>query len=283
MEVKASLGARERRGRGPERAMAPTRRPNPSRDAALALLALGWSVVPVAARGKRPIVPWTVYQSRPPQASEIDTWFAGPRLLNVGVVTGAISNLIVIDVDAQHDGPRSLARLERELGKLPDAVEATTGGGGRHLYFAHPGGTLHNHVGIAPGIDVRGDGGCIVAPPSLHRSGKRYAWTPGHAPRQMRPAPLPARWLRPLQPPASASGHPPAHWRELVRDGVAAGARNSTLASLAGHLLHRGVDAQVVLELLLSWNRMRCRPPLDDAEVAGVVDSIARLHRQQSG
>lgn len=56
------------------------------------------------------------------------------------------------------------------------------------------------------------------------------------------------------------------------------GERNATLASLTGHLLRHGVDPQVALELLLAWNRVRCRPPLDDGEVARVVDSITRLH-----
>jgi hypothetical protein len=67
-----------------------------------------------------------------------------------------------------------------------------------------------------------------------------------------------------------------------VGDGVDEGARNATLASLAGHLLWHGVDATVVLELLLSWNRARCRPPLPDDEVAGVVQSIARLHAREA-
>jgi len=69
-----------------------------------------------------------------------------------------------------------------------------------------------------------------------------------------------------------------ADWRALVHDGVAEGERNTTVASLTGHLLWHGVDAQVALELMLAWNRARCRPPLDDAEVAGVVLSIAKLH-----
>jgi hypothetical protein len=67
-----------------------------------------------------------------------------------------------------------------------------------------------------------------------------------------------------------------------VREGVDEGSRNNALASLAGHLLWRGVDPQVALELLLAWNRVRCRPPLADNEVAQVVDSITRLHEQKS-
>ena len=76
-------------------------------------------------------------------------------------------------------------------------------------------------------------------------------------------------------------GHPFAYWRNLVREGVNKGARNNTLASLAGHMLWHGLDPQAVLELLLCWNRVRCRPPLPDDEVVRVVESITRLHRRE--
>jgi hypothetical protein len=252
------------------------------RTAAFALLDRGWSVIPVEVRGKRPIVPWLEYQSRLATEKEIDAWFAGPRQPNLGVVTGALSNLVVLDVDARHGGSQSLALLELEHGTLPDTVEAQTGGGGRHLYFVHPGGVAHNRVGIAPGIDFRGDGGCIIAPPSVHPSGRRYQWVPRRSPQAMELAALPPWLLRFVRPSGSRAGHPLEHWRHLVREGVEEGSRNATLASLAGHLLRQGVDPQVALELLLAWNRIRCRPPLADNEVAQVVDSITRIHQQDS-
>ena len=73
-------------------------------------------------------------------------------------------------------------------------MESITGGGGRHVYFSHPGGVVHNRANIQPGIDLRGDGGCIVAPPSVHPSGKRYRWKKGHAPGDVKLARLPD-WL----------------------------------------------------------------------------------------
>jgi len=89
-------------------------------------------------------------------------------------------------------------------------------------------------------------------------------------------APLPRWILMPLRGPRVGRSLP--QWRQLLREGVPEGQRNSTIASLTGHLLWHGVDPEVALELMLSWNRMRCRPPLDDAEVAQVVASITRLH-----
>lgn len=250
--------------------------PLSAREAALGYLGRGWSVIPVEQRAKRPLVAWLEFENRCPSAGEIERWFARWPEANVAIVSGSVSGLVVIDVDAAHGGEVSLFRLESEHGALPATVEALTGGGGRHLYFAHPGGKVGNRVGLFPGVDLRGDGGCVVAPPSLHPSGRRYAWARGRSPDEAPLAPLPG-WLLPGGQ-AKRAAHPAEHWRRLVREGVAEGARNATLASLAGHLLRREVDPEVVMELLLAWNRARCRPPLEDAEVARVVESITRLH-----
>ena len=257
-----------------------TRRRDPCHAAALRYAARGWSVVPVERGGKRPIVPWLKLQRRRATGAEIEAWYAQRPEANVGIVTGAVSGLVVLDVDAQRGGPASLEAWACAYGPLPVTVEALTGGGGRHLYFRHPGEATTNRVGLAAGIDLRGDGGCVVAPPSLHASGRHYAWTKGRSPDEAHIAPLPD-WLRRLgHPQGGHPGHPLAYWQQLVHAGVDEGARNSTLASLAGHLLWHGVDAQVVLELLFAWNRVRCRPPLPDREVGSVVSSIVRLHER---
>ena len=250
--------------------------------AALAYAARGWSVIPVEPHGKRPLVPWLELQDRRASTEEIDGWFRRWPAANIGLVTGRVSALVVVDVDPRHDGEASLERSCEEHGPLPPTVEAETGGGGRHLYFAYPGTAVANRVGLLPGIDLRADGGCVVAPPSRHPSGRRYRWAPGRGPDEAPLAAMPD-WLLPATHGHGPRGHPPAHWRELVRADVAEGTRNSTLASLAGHLLWRGVDPQVALELLLAFNRARCRPPLPDDEVARVVASITRLHERGGG
>jgi hypothetical protein len=244
-------------------------------------LARGWSIIPIRPGDKRPLVRWEEFQHRRPSEDEARGWLRAWPEAGIGIVTGAISGLVVLDVDPRHGGDASLERLEREHGRLPVTLEARTGSGGRHLYFAHPGGLVRNKAALAAGIDLRGDGGYVVAPPSLHASGRRYAWVEDRAPASARPAPLPAWLLRQAVETPGRVGHPLAHWRRLTREGVPEGQRNSTLASLAGHLFWHGVDATVVLELLLCWNRERCRPPLADDEVAGVVESITRLHASE--
>lgn len=248
--------------------------------AALDYLRRGWSVIPVRPRDKRPLIPWQDYQRSPPGETELRDWFERWPDANVGIVTGVVSDLIVLDVDPRHGGEASLAGLELRHGPLPVTVEAVSGGGGRHIYFAHPGGQVRNRVELAPGIDLRGDGGMIVAPPSVHPSGARYAWREGLAPGEVRLAPPPVWLLRELGQGEGRLGHPLSHWRQLVAAGVPAGSRNNTIASLSGHLLWHGVDPEVVTELLLCWNRVRCRPPLSDDEVVRTVQSITRLHER---
>lgn len=260
------------------------RQSDPSEDAiraaAHAYAARGWSVIPMQPHGKRPLVAWLEFQQRPAGADEIGAWFRRWPEANVAIVTGHVSGIVVVDVDLRHGGFESLAALEREHGPLPDTVVAVTGGGGRHLYFAHPRASLRNRVGVRPGIDLRAEGGCVVAPPSIHPSGRRYVWEPGHDPDARPLAQVPA-WLLELLRPPERRGHALDHWRQLLAEGVDEGERNATLASLTGHLLWHGVDPAVSLELLLGWNRLRCRPPLPDEEVARVVQSIARLHERE--
>jgi len=254
--------------------------PSAAQQAALDYLDRGWSVVAVRAREKHPLIAWQVYQQRHATADDVRAWFARWPNANVGVVTGVVSGLVVMDVDPRHGGNDSLAELEREHGPPPSTVEAISGGGGRHLYFAHPGGHVHNRAALAAGIDLRGDGGLIVAPPSIHPSGRAYQWRAGHAPHEIALAPLPGWLLGEITGAGGPRGHPLAYWRRLIGEGVPEGSRNNTITSLAGHLLWHGVDPDVVAELLLCWNRERCRPPLPDQEVVRTVDSIIRLHRR---
>jgi hypothetical protein len=248
---------------------------------AVAYLRRGWSVVPIRAGTKRPLVRWQAYQTERPTAEEVLEWFHKWPDSGIGIVTGAISNLVVLDIDVGHGGDESLAEWERLNGALPDTIEAITGGGGRHLYFSHPGISVSSRVGLAAGIDLRAEGGMVVAPPSLHPSGRRYCWEVSHHPDDTALAPMPHWLLRLLRPDRPRLGHPVSHWRALVSQGVAEGARNNSIASLGGHLLWHGLDPEVALDLLLCWNRVRCRPPLSDEEVAGVFTSIHRTHTRQ--
>lgn len=122
------------------------------------------------------------------EPDQVRAWWTRWPQANVGVATGASSRLLVFDIDLP-DGPTSLARLEADHRALPPTCEQTTGSGGRQLLFAHPGGSVGNRAGLLPGIDVRGDGGYIVVPPSIHATGSRYQWLGRVAPAE------PPSWL----------------------------------------------------------------------------------------
>lgn len=120
------------------------------------------------------------------------------------MVTGRISGVVVLDVDPRHGGEATLAALEAAHGPVPDTVQSHTGGGGRHLWLAHPVGTVPSRP-LAPGVDLKGEGGLVISPPSTHVSGDRYAWAPGAAPWERPLAPTPS-WVLEL---ARATGEPP--------------------------------------------------------------------------
>ena len=137
---------------------------------------------------------------------------------------------------------------------------------------------MRNRAGFAPGLDLRGDGGVIIVPPSIHPNGMPYQWRDGQSPWDCPVAALPVWLLEPRFSADGPAGHPLAYWRDLVKVGVGEGRGNTTIASLAGHLLWHEVDPDVAMELLLSWNRARCKPPLDDEEVIRTVQSIEKTH-----
>ena len=160
---------------------------------------------------------------------------------------------------------------------MPATVEAITARG-RHLYFKWPERDVGNSAGkIAPGIDVRGNGGYVLVSPSLHPSGRRYAWSVDSA-SAFAAAP---EWLIGMSTAVllfdTARPNDPAQWRDLIRNGIPDGCRNDRVTRLVGHLLGRHVDPEVALEIALAINDARCRPPLPRNEVIAIVDSIAGL------
>jgi hypothetical protein len=177
-------------------------------DAALRAWHRGWSVVPMhttrggrcscgvascPSLGKHPRVRWDDYQHRLPREDEVHRWWRRWPDANLGVVTGAVSGLVVIDVDPRSGGDEALVALEERFGALPATVECVTGGGGAHLYFRHPGGVVRSGP-LVEGVDVKADGGVVMSPPSMHPSGTRYAWDVGASPKEHELVGLPT-WL----------------------------------------------------------------------------------------
>ncbi len=212
---------------------------------------------------------------------QVTEWFAGTRH-NIGIATGEASNLIVLDIDPRHGGDATLACFERLQGKLPPTVRFKTGGGGQHILFRHPGGYIPNSAGkIGPGVDVRADGGYIVAPPSEHISGGRYEVDGRFGFDITRIADMPeilkAVVILPTRKSRSRknAAEKRSAWRAALSSQVPEGRRNESIARLAGLLLGRGLDPHVSLDILLAYNDSRLAPPLNPHEVIATVASIA--------
>jgi len=143
--------------------------------AALAYAAeFGWPVLPLKPRSKEPLTEHGSFDATT-DSEVIKAWWKRWPRANVGIATGR--KFFVGDVDAKNGGDESLESLELKHGKLPDTRQQQTGGGGRQYLFTLPDFVVHNsESAIAPGIDVRGVGGYIVAPPSIHPNGRQYVW-----------------------------------------------------------------------------------------------------------
>ena len=156
-------------------------------------------VVPIKQGEKRPpMVGWQTAATSNP--TTIRTWFEGQfKDCGLGIATGEFRDryLIVIDIDdrPEFSGSDTLNDLEQLHGKLPETVEVITGSGGRHIYFLTDAPIRNEASGrLGVGIDVRGIGGQVLAPPTIHPNGKRYEWIEGKSIANTPPADMPL-WM----------------------------------------------------------------------------------------
>jgi len=249
---------------------APHHRPNPL-DQALRLLSLGFSVIPLKARDKRPaLASWKPYQERRATVEEVREWFDGGVDLNIGIVTGAVSELVAVDGD-------SLDAVNWLQSNHPSPMRTRTGKG-KHFFFRHPGVTIKNNVKLGGmALDVRGDGGYVVAPGSIHPNGAMYEeegnWAPGATLPLFQPAWLGAR-VTPLPRVAHADGDKRVVAYLDATPGAVEGQGGDVHTFRVACKLVRGfnlTDAQA-LEYLLAWNS-KCVPLWSEAELHTKVTS----------
>jgi DNA-binding MarR family transcriptional regulator len=191
-------------------------------------------------------------------------WSAWPDA-NVGLATG--NGLVVLDVDPRNGGLTSITATQQANGALPATVRVLTGGGGEHLYYRAPGQVRGGQGLLGSGIDIKGEGGYVIAPPSLHESGEIYRFDPV-ADLSTEMARLPT-WLFTLL--QQARRH-----RQNLAPVLEEGGRNAGLTSLAGWHRARGSTLEELEELLSIENQRLCSPPLPEDEVRAIAASVAR-------
>lgn len=223
----------------------------------------GFSVIPVG-ENKKPLIKWKKYQNEKASEEQIQKWFEKFPKSNIGIVTGSISGIVVVDVEAGGD-----------IKDLPPTVNARTGGGGWHYYYKHPGLEVKNSTRIRDLTDIRGDGGYIIAPPSLHKSGNNYEWSV--SPNEADFAELPA-WVL----------EKPTHKKDqdnLLNKTVSEGSRNTTAAKVAGKLLHDlspELWESIGWVAFKNWNESQNKPPLEEKELRNIWESIKKYHVNDS-
>lgn len=230
----------------------------------------GWRVFPCVPHDKLPMVKWR--EQATTEDAMIAGWWDTQPDANIGLMAGRESGLVVLDVDPAHGGEASLRALAALHGELPATPVSKTGGGGKHYLLAHPGVDIRNSAGrLGPGLDIRGDGGYIVAPPSVHPSGARYTWDAAYLPSKTELAPMPEWMIQLLIAPEPAQREKPQGEAVYV-----SGGRNTALTSLAGTMRRRGMGETAILNALLAENDTRCFPPLEAPEVETIAFSVAR-------
>lgn len=236
---------------------------------------LGWSVFPVSEKTKKPYTPHGCKDAKKdPQA--IKAWWTRHPNASIGVATGTPSNLLVIDLDVDEnkglDGMRELREWEHEHEELPETVSAITGRGGSHLYFKYDGSEKYgNRAGILDGIDVRGDGGYVIAPPSLHPNGTEYQWENDPEETEMSEITETVKEFLSI-------GHTSQETFKLP-DKIGAGKRNDTIYRLACSMQSKGMSDETILSACMSENKARCTPPLKDIEVEKLVGSALKYQK----
>jgi DNA polymerase-1 len=217
---------------------------------------MGWKVLPLKPRGKEPetsLVPHGVYDATT-DPDKIRSWWAKVPDANVGIVCGG--GLVVLDYDPRHGG-----RWEED--PLPLTPMVLTGGGGAHFYFSAPKGIPKRKVG--PGIDLLGEGSIVVAPPSIHPSGRPYKWGEGRTPFELRTAPFPD-WTRAI---ADQSGV--KHY--TMTPPIPEGYRYHYAVSLMGFLLAKGADIEKVTDFILAnreWLFEQGKSPFTEREIRAI-------------
>ena len=203
----------------------------------------GWSILPVKPEEKRPYMTnWLQYTKTRASKQTVINWFNNLTGAGIGVVTGRVSNMVVLDIESDCPYP-----IEDILRKYPTQMYSRTGSGGYHLFYQYPTNIprVANRVGIFERADLRADGGFIVLPPTIHPSGGRYEW--------IKRGPLGTFPLALLdlqsQPKVQNEG-----WITEILRGVSEGGRNDACARLAGYFFKKGINTDIVDDRFLFGN-----------------------------
>lgn len=249
------------------------------KEYALYYARLGLSVFPIKPRGKAPLTEHGCRDaSKDPQ--QIEKWWLRWSSANIGIATGDASNgLVVIDLDVDRekgiDGRATLREWEKQHGRIPDKTWlAITGRGGYH-YFYHDKTGIKNRTGLYEGVDIRGEGGYIVAPPSIHPNGRQYEWE--QDPMLYALADADKTVLEFITPTPREQEKQGLKLPEQIPEGE----RTDTLMRLVCSQQAKGLSDEAIKAAVRAENDLKCIPPLTDKELEDTV--FPALKRYEKG
>lgn len=230
------------------------------------LLELGWKVHPLLPKNKVPILKdWVNKASDEPDT--IQKWLGEHTGCNWGVATGARSGIFVVDIDPKNGGDQSWEILIRK-NDVPTTISVKTGSGGTHYYFKYPKDfTVPNSAGkLGKGIDIRGNGGQVVIPPSIHPNGTPYEWIITPWDNTISPAP---KWILDIivNSPAGNDEYVP------VGEHLEKGSRNENIFHQSLVLARSGALMEVVLQSMRAWCDTTGNADISDTEIQQTVES----------
>lgn len=248
---------------------------NEAFSAAQGLASFGWPVFPVNPNTKAPLI--TGWQNRATSNwSGVAELFKDYPSAAIGLVTGQKSGLVVIDIDERKNFS-GLQNYKNAGHKLPPTITASTPSGGIHLFFKAPSVEVPNSVSkLVEGVDIRGDGGYVIAPPSTTKWGK-YSWECSYQIFQQGPLPLPEKFYLPVghKKPFKGSSGTQGSVSSRLLDPVLEGNRNDEITKRIGFLLAK-YDAVHSWEMAKMINQECCLPPLGETELSNTFNSIRK-------
>jgi hypothetical protein len=239
----------------------------------------GLSVIPVRPLDKKPFIPWAEFQKRRATAEEIRVWWVKWPKAMIGICTGEVSGVFVVDCDTP-EGFEAVQKLIPETLLMPTA---RTPRGGWHLYFRW----LQDYkltigAGVLPGVDFRSDGGLIIAPPSINADGKAYAWQEGLALGEAEPPSMPSGLLAAINKESTLYRGERYTCNADTAKFFTEGRRDNDLFHIANCLTKGGMPAgeisQVLENLIISWGE---KP--DAKWISDKVESAKKRDSRRSG
>ena len=225
----------------------------------------GYYTIPIEYRKKNPVLMnWQVKGTVDPE--RIEEYFPEGIQQNIGILTGEISNIFVVDIDGKEGQLSFMSLIEKGKDLLPKTLSARTGGGGFHQFWKYDKRMSKNRVGILPHIDIRSTGGQVVCYPSIHPNDKPYQWITVKEGGGKEPAIAPEWFIKAL-----LKGTSEKKAEINLTGDIPKGQRNDTIYRCACKFINDGFTPKMLTKTINAMNEERCVEPLSVAEIRNIV------------